>query len=307
MKGIVLKSTGKQYSVLMDNGEIVNCIIRGNFRLKKMEGTNPVAVGDRVTVIQDAKSNMAIINDIEERKNYIIRKATNFSKQYHIIAANVDQAMLIATIAYPETSNMFIDRFLISAEAYRIPVIIVFNKIDLYNEEQKEKMKELCTIYEKAGYPCIAASAVTGENKEKIQEVLKDKITVISGNSGVGKSSLINAVDNNLQLKTGNISDAHSTGKHITTFAEMFRLTIGGYIIDTPGIRAFGIIDFYKEELYHYFPEIFNASAGCRFSNCTHVHEPGCAVIEAVRKNGISASRYMNYLGIFNDDEKKYR
>ncbi len=304
--GLVLKSTGKFYTVLNAAGERIECTIRGSFRIKGIEGTNPVAAGDKVE-FETTGQNSGIINVIIPRSNYIIRKATNLSKQYHIIAANVDQALLIVTVAFPETMPAFIDRFLVSAEAYRIPAILVFNKTDLYSEEHIFQMNQLTAIYQNAGYTVLAVSAVKGDNIQSLSRLLKDKVSVIAGNSGVGKSTLINKVDPSLNLKTGSISDCYNTGRHITTFAEMFPLMQGGYIIDTPGIRAFGVVDMVREEIYHFFPEIFATAANCRFNNCMHLNEPGCAVIDAVRSGQIAGSRYASYIGIIEQDESKYR
>lgn len=248
-----------------------------------------------------------VITEIGERRNYIIRKSTNLSKEAHIIASNVDQTLLIATINHPVTSAVFIDRILATTEAYNIPAILVFNKSDLYDNTDREKATELITIYSEIGYRCLQVSAVTGQNITELRELLKDKVTVLSGMSGVGKSTLINCIEPQLQLKTASISDSHDTGKHTTTFAEMFPLNEGGYIVDTPGVRSFGIIDMEKEEISHFFPEIFRVSEHCRFYNCTHIHEPGCAVIEAVQNGRISESRYWSYLSMMEESKEKYR
>ena len=307
-KGLVLKSTGSFYSVKdLETNKIVTCIVRGKLRIQGIKSTNPVAVGDMVDYETPDNTETSIIKDVLERKNYIIRKSTNLSKQTQILAANIDQAILLVTIAYPETYPLFIDRFLITAEAYSIPAKLIFNKIDLYNKEQTDFMNYLIDVYQKAGYECFTTSVIQKHNIENVKSLLKDKITLISGNSGVGKSSLINLVDPGLNLKTSEISDYHKSGKHTTTFAEMFELAIGGYIIDTPGIRGFGLHDFQKNELFHYFPEIFNASKSCKFYNCTHVHEPGCAVKKEVEEGNISQIRYENYLSILFDDESKHR
>lgn len=305
-KGIVIKSTGSWYSVRRGNGVQVECRIRGKFRMEGIRTTNPVAVGDVVDIEEGVDGYM--ICKINPRRNYIIRKSTNLSKESHIIASNVDQALLVATVNHPVTSTVFIDRFLATAEAYAIPSVIVFNKTDLYDEEDVAMMRGLAAIYAKIGYTCIEASAVTGKNIEKIQHLLKDKITVLSGMSGVGKSSLINRIEPGLDLKTASISNAHDSGKHTTTFAEMFPLHEGGFVVDTPGLRSFGIIDMKKEELSHFFSEIFAVSANCRFNNCSHTHEPGCAVIDAVEKDEISESRYVSYLSMMEEDgNDKYR
>ena len=305
MKGIVVKSTGSWYSVRMDSGEVMECRIKGKFRMKGIKTTNPVAVGDVVEV--EVNPDGAVINRIEDRKNYIIRKSTNLSKEAHIIAANVDQAVLVVTVNHPVTSTVFIDRFLATAEAYNIPAVLVFNKIDLYGEEDRAMLGGLMAIYRKIGYPCYPVSAVTGENVDEVKVLLKDKVTLLSGMSGVGKSSLINRIEPGLGLKVAAISDAHDSGKHTTTFAEMFPLSEGGFIIDTPGLRSFGMIDMKKEELSHFFPEIFAKAEGCRFYNCSHTHEPGCAVMEAVENDEISESRYASYLSMMEESGEKYR
>lgn len=303
-RGIVVKSTGSWYIVRLDSGRMAECRIRGKFRMEGIRTTNPVAVGDMVKVEESQEE--CVITGIEPRRNYIIRKSTNLSKESHIIASNVDQALLIVTVNHPVTSTVFIDRFLAGAEAYTIPAILVFNKIDLYDEEDWAMWKGLSAIYRKIGYEVFGVSAVTGENIDRIQNLLKDKITVLSGLSGVGKSSLINRIEPGLQLKTAVISNAHDSGKHTTTFAEMFLLKEGGFIIDTPGIRSFGMVDMKKEEISHFFPEIFAKSSECRFYNCTHIHEPGCAVIDAVENEEISESRYASYLSMM-EESGKYR
>lgn len=300
-----MKSTGSWYSVRMESGEVLDCRIKGKFRMKGIKTTNPVAVGDVVEV--EVNPDGAVINRIEDRKNYIIRKSTNLSKEAHIIAANVDQAVLVVTVNHPVTSTVFIDRFLASVEAYRIPAILVFNKIDLYDDEDLLLLGALTQIYMQAGYECLHVSSLTGEGMEDVVTALKDKVTVFSGLSGVGKSSLINRVEPGLKLKVAEISDSHDTGKHTTTFAEMFPLSFGGYIVDTPGIRAFGLIHMEKTEISHYFPEIFKRASECRFYNCTHIHEPGCAVLEAVEKGEISESRYFSYVSMFEEGDEKYR
>ncbi len=303
-KGIVVKSTGSWYIVRMEDGEMAKCRIRGRFRLEGIRTTNPVAVGDCVVVETGAEEGM--ITGIEPRKNYIIRKSTNLSKESHIIAANVDQALLVVTVNHPVTSTVFIDRFLASAEAYNVPTVIVFNKVDTYGEEDRAMSGALMMIYRKIGYTCLEVSAVTGEQVEAVREVLQGKVTVLSGLSGVGKSTLINRVEPGLDLKTAMISETHDSGKHTTTFAEMFPLTGGGSIIDTPGVRSFGVVDMKKEEISHFFPEIFARAENCRFYNCTHTHEPGCAVLEAVEAGEISESRYASYLSMM-EESGKYR
>lgn len=307
-KGLVIKSTGSWYSVKdIETGNQISCNIRGKLRIQGIKSTNPVAVGDIVAYEIPENSVTGVIKDVLERKNYIIRKSTNLSKQTHILAANLDQAILMITIAYPETYTIFIDRFLITAEAYRIPAKLIFNKIDLYNDKQNKYLNDLTTIYRNAGYECFESSVKNLIGIDEIKNLLKNKISLIAGNSGVGKTSLINLIDPNLNLKTTEISDYHKSGKHTTTFAEMFELSMGGYVIDTPGIRGFGLHDFKNEELFHFFPEIFKISENCKYHNCTHVHEPGCAVKEAVKEGPISQLRYENYLSILFDDETKHR
>jgi ribosome biogenesis GTPase len=305
--GLVVKNTGSWYQVKTDDGQLINCKIKGNFRLKGIRSTNPIAVGDGVQIILNNEGT-AFISEIDDRKNYIIRKASNLSKQSHILAANLDQCMLIVTINYPETSTVFIDRFLASAEAYRIPVTLIFNKIDRYNDNELRLLQELTQLYTSIGYPCFSISAKKQIGIDNVKEALKGKITLFSGNSGVGKSTLINTLLPELNLKTGEISDAHNTGMHTTTFSEMFPFEDDGYIIDTPGIKGFGTFDMKDEEVGHYFKEIFQVSANCKYNNCTHTHEPGCAVLEAVENHQISLSRYTSYLSILEDkDERKYR
>ena len=307
MKGLVIKNTGSWYTVKTDDGQLIESKIKGNFRLKGIRSTNPVAVGDHVEIITNQEGT-AFISAIEDRRNYIIRKSPNLSKQSHILAANVDQALLVVTVNYPQTSTTFIDRFLASAEAYSVPVILVFNKHDLLSEEELHYEKMMCTLYETVGYKCVEISAETGEGVEHLFPILKDKITLLSGNSGVGKSTLINRLIPHASQRTAEISDAHNTGMHTTTFSEMIELPGGGYLIDTPGIKGFGTFDIEKEELTSYFKEIFHFSKDCRFSNCTHTHEPGCAVIKAVEDHFIAASRYQSYLSMLEDkDENKYR
>ena len=307
MKGLVIKNTGSWYTVKTDDGQLIESKIKGNFRLKGIRSTNPVAVGDHVEIITNQEGT-AFISAIEDRRNYIIRKSPNLSKQSHILAANVDQVLLVVTVNYPQTSTTFIDRFLASAEAYSVPVILVFNKHDLLSEEELHYEKMMCTLYETVGYKCVEISAETGEGVEQLFPILKDKITLLSGNSGVGKSTLINRLIPHASQRTAEISDAHNTGMHTTTFSEMIELPEGGYLIDTPGIKGFGTFDIEKEELTSYFKEIFHFSKDCRFSNCTHTHEPGCAVIKAVEDHFISASRYQSYLSMLEDkDENKYR
>jgi len=307
MKGLVVKNTGSWYLVKTDDGKQIECKVKGNFRMKGLRSTNPVAVGDRVCITETGDEN-AFITEIEDRKNYIARKPTNLSKQLHIIAANLDKAFLIVTLKSPVTNTVFMDRFLATAEAYRVPAHILINKIDLYNEEEKEYMNGLVNLYNNIGYPCTCISAKTGEGIEEFRSYMKDKISLLTGNSGVGKSTLINIIDPINDAKTGIVSESHHKGMHTTTFSEMFELKDGGYLIDTPGIKGFGTIDMKIEEIGHYFPEIFAASKKCRFSNCTHTHEPNCAVLEAIENHYISESRYTSYLSIIQDEEEgKYR
>lgn len=308
MHGLVIKNTGSWYTVRTDDNQLIECKIKGNFRLKGIRSTNPVAVGDRVQIILNQEGT-AFISEIEDRKNYIIRKASNLSKQSHILAANLDQCLLVVTVNYPETSTTFIDRFLASAEAYRIPVKLVFNKIDCYEEDDQRYLDALMNLYTTIGYPCYKVSALTGEGIEEIRLALQGKITLFSGNSGVGKSTLINALMPHLNVKTGEISNAHNKGMHTTTFSEMFPTPENdGYIIDTPGIKGFGTFDMEEEEVGHYFKEIFHYSSNCKYGNCTHTHEPGCAVRQAVEEHLISESRYASYLSMLEDkNEEKYR
>ena len=306
MKGLVIKNTGSWYSVKTDTGKVVECKIKGNFRLKGIRSTNPVAVGDNVEIALNSEGT-AFITHIEERRNYIIRKSQNLSKQSHILAANVDQAFLIVTVNYPQTSTTFIDRFLASAEAYSVPVVLVFNKCDILSDDERHYQQSMIHLYETIGYECREVSATTGEGVDGLHALLKGKIT-LSGNSGVGKSTLINKILPEANLRTAEISDAHNTGMHTTTFSEMLELPEGGYIIDTPGIKGFGTFNMEPEELTSYFPEIFHFSKGCKFSNCTHTHEPGCAVLKAIDDHFIAQSRYQSYLNMLEDkDENKYR
>ena len=314
MKGLVIKNTGSWYTVRTDDGQTIESKIKGNFRLKGIRSTNPVAVGDHVEIVTNQEGT-AFITSIDERRNYIIRKSSNLSKQSHILAANVDQAFLVVTINYPQTSTTFIDRFLASAEAYRVPVVLVFNKRDLLDEEDLHIQDMMMALYDTIGYHCVSISAATGEGVDNLMSMLEGKVTLLSGNSGVGKSTLINKILPDANLRTAQISDAHNTGIHTTTFSEMLPIKNNnetgegqGWIIDTPGIKGFGTFDIEPTELTSYFREIFHFAKDCKFSNCTHTHEPNCAVLKALDEHYIALSRYQSYLSMLQDkDENKYR
>lgn len=306
-QGIVIKSTGSRYKVLYGNGEIVECTIKGKFRVRELKNTNPIAVGDRILFDFEPGRGSGVITELLDRKNYILRKASNLSRQAQVIAANIDHVFLMVTISYPETPVEFIDRFLITAEAYRVPASIIINKTDLYNDEEKARMERLVTIYEKIGYKCFVVSVKTGKGLDSLATLMKDKISLIAGNSGVGKTTLLNTFNPSLNLKTEEISDYHRQGKHVTTFPEMHLMPFGGYLIDSPGIRGFGVVDMDRKEIYHFFPEIFRTSEKCRFYNCLHLDEPGCAVRNAVETGEIDPLRYRSYLNILEDDKRKYR
>ena len=306
-KGIILKSTGSRYRVLLGNGTIIDCSIKGKLRTTEFRTTNPIAVGDNILFELDRKSNSGIITEVLDRRNWILRKASNLSRHSQILAANIDQVFLMITIILPETPVEFIDRFLISAEAYRVPAGIIINKTDLYGEDETAKMKYLESIYNQIGYECIRLSLKELSNLEILKGMLRGKTSLISGNSGVGKTTLLNTLNPDLNLKTAEISDYHKQGKHITTFPEMHQMPFDAFVIDTPGIRGFGVVDMERNEIYHFFREIFRKSKECRFNNCLHLDEPGCAVRSAVEKGEIAFLRYRSYLNIMEDDNGKYR
>ncbi|HLN52585.1 MAG TPA: ribosome small subunit-dependent GTPase A [Lentimicrobium sp.] len=300
--GIVIRSTGSSCIVREPSGKFTECRLKGTFRIKGIRSTNPLAVGDHVLLIQNQGEEIGLIKEIEPRHNYIIRKATRLSKQSHIIAANIDQAIVMATIASPRTSTGFIDRFLVTAEAYHIPAMIIFNKMDLVTGNNLRKLDHLTRLYDNIGYKIFRTSALEKTGIDEVKELLKNKVSLLSGHSGVGKTALINAIEPGLGRKVGIISDYHQKGKHTTTFAEMLPLSFGGYIIDTPGIKEFGLVDFDKQEIAERFPEMRELMYDCQFSNCTHVHEPGCAVKAALAKGKIDQGRYNNYISILNDE-----
>ena len=309
MKGTVYKSTGSWYTVKTQEGNTHECRIKGKFRIQGIKSTNPIAVGDQVIFQLETNGDEAygVISDIEERKNYIIRKSVNLSKQTHILAANIDQVFLLVTLRNPRTSTVFIDRFLVTCEAYDIKTVLLFNKIDIYTQEELDEIKYLASIYRKIGYSCIGISAKTGKNVSKVSELMKNKVNIFSGHSGVGKSTLVNAIAPEFQIKTTEISAQHYQGQHTTTFAEMYDLEFGAKIIDTPGIKGFGVVDMDKYEIGDYFPEFFALKVDCKFNNCLHVDEPKCAVKEALDNDEVSWSRYQSYLQILNGDEDTYR
>ncbi len=305
--GIVVKSVGSRYRVLTTTGDTIDCVLRGKLRVKGIDTTNPVAVGDNVLFELSDDRKYGLITEVLERRNYILRKSSNLSKQSQIIAANLDQALLVVTVILPKTQVEFIDRFLATAEAYRIPAVIIFNKTDLYGPEEAETMEELISMYERVGYRCLRLSLRNGSGVPGLISLMKGKVSLISGNSGVGKSTLLNILNPELKLRTEEISDYHKQGKHITTFPEMHPLPFGGFAVDTPGIRGFGVVDMERNEIYHFFPEIFRAAEGCRFYNCLHLDEPGCAVRQAVEEGEINWLRYRSYISILNDENTKYR
>ncbi len=301
-KGLVIKSTGSWYSVKLENGKIISCRIKGKFRLQGIQTTNPVTVGDSV-IIELQEDDNGMIVEIEPRKNYIIRKSVNLSKKAHIIASNIDLAFLVVTVNYPKTYLNFIDRFLVTAEAYHIPTVLIFNKIDLLSTTELAELETMVEVYSKIGHRCIKTSVEKNINIDEVKSEMTNKTSVFSGNSGVGKSSLINLIDHSLKIKTSDISDTHNQGKHTTTFAEMHELKFGGHIIDTPGIKGLGIIDIEKEEIHHYFPEMRKRMNDCKFHNCVHVNEPKCAIKKAVEEGEIAEFRYENYLNLFHGDD----
>jgi ribosome biogenesis GTPase len=307
MKGIVLKSTGSWYRVRSDEGKFYDCRIKGKFRIQGIKSTNPIAVGDNVIFELEEGEGTGVINEILDRKNYIIRKSVNLSKQTHIIAANVDLAFLVITLAKPSTSTGFIDRFLVTASAYNVETVLVFNKIDIYDQDEQALLEYYKGVYEAIGYKTIETSAKNKVNIDKVKELMKGKVSMFAGHSGVGKSTLINSIEKGLELKTEQVSDSHNKGQHTTTFAEMYSLSFGADIIDTPGIKGFGLVDMDKEEIGDYFPEILKYKPNCKFNNCLHENEPKCAVKDAVEDGLIEEFRYYSYLSLLHGDEGAYR
>lgn len=305
-KGLVIKSTGSWYTVKTKDNEVIDCRIKGKFRLKNIQTTNPIAVGD-IVFYKEIEDGTGVIKKIHERKNYIIRKSVNLSKRAHIIASNVDQAFLVITLKEPKTFTYFIDRFLVSAEAYSIKTILVFNKVDLLNTNEIQELDQLINIYSQIGYTCIKTSVEKKLNIEKLKNLFQNKTSMIGGHSGVGKSSLINTIDKNLSIRVGEISQSHKQGKHTTTFAEMHELEFGGFIIDTPGIRGLGLVDIDKDKISHFYPEFVQRMHACKFNNCIHINEPKCAIKEAVSLKEISEIRYKNYLNLYHEDDENYR
>lgn len=307
LNGVVVKVTGRWYWVETPDQHKIRCAVKGSFRLKGQKSTNPVAVGDKVTVSYDSRNDTGLIIDLSDRKNYIVRKSSNLSHSTQVLAANIDQALLVASLVNPKTYTEFIDRFLVSAEAYRIPAVVVFNKTDLYGPEERKQLMALTETYTQVGYTVLHTSVPEDINLDKLRNLLVGKISLVAGNSGVGKSTLINKIEPGLNLKTRTISKYHRSGQHTTTYSEMFRISPKGYVIDTPGIKGFGLAEIDKSELYHFFPEIFRESGHCSYYNCTHTHEPDCAVKEAVVRGKISETRYNSYLNLFFEENKKYR
>ena len=307
MQGTVIKSSGSVYGVRATDGTLVDCRVKGNFRLKGIRSTNPVAVGDHV-LFDVREDGTAYIVEILERRNYIVRKASNLSKQSHILAANLDLCFLVVTVSHPVTATTFIDRFLAAAEAYRVPVVLVFNKTDIYSDAECEELEYLTALYESIGYKCLHTSAAQNSGIEALKEMMRGKVSLLAGNSGVGKSSLVNAIAPDIAARVGEISKTHDTGMHTTTYTEMFEFMPESYIVDTPGVKGFGTFDMEIEEISHYFVEFFELSKDCRYGNCTHTHEPGCAVLEALEAGRLAPSRYQSYLSMLEDkDEGKYR
>lgn len=309
MKGTVYKSTGSWYTVKAENGLFYECRIKGKFRIQGIKSTNPIAVGDKVAFKLQAKDEktQGIISEIEERDNYIVRRSVNLSKRTHILASNIDQLFLVITLNNPPTSSSFIDRFLVTAEAYHIKTVLLFNKMDAYNEDEILEIKYLAAVYGDIGYKCLDISAQTGKNLDKLKTMMKDKVSIFAGHSGVGKSTLVNAIEPGLEIKTKAISEQHQQGQHTTTFAEMYDLSFDAKIIDTPGVKGFGVVDIEKEELSNYFPEFFKRKEHCKFNNCLHIKEPQCAIKDALEAGEIAWSRYRSYIQILEGEEEHYR